>query len=284
MLDVAMVDCKAEVFREALYSSGFIILRSAIEPKKISYFRRRVCDVLDYYGSLTESDIAKLNWRDWWPGSEIAMSTFQAQIGCINDRMLQDATKWELSFYDLISDPRLHVLKDVAFPGVAFLPSMVTHCRRVALEPQRGWSNPVSLHCDTRYHRDAPFALNFWTPLEPAGDLFRSPGLEIWPLGFDAVSRYLEFDLREWPSIKEERFSTAEQELGPGFRTSLDVGDLMVFTSWTLHRTYVPRNATKGRLSAEVRLKTDHIPFLRTPDRRRFRRLIFGSERAWARG
>jgi hypothetical protein len=54
--------------------------------------------------------------------------------------------------------------------------------------------------------------------------------------------------------------SSIEGAFGPGTRTNIDAGDVMVFTSWTPHRTYIPRNVRADRLSAEVRLVADALP------------------------
>jgi hypothetical protein len=179
--------------------------------------------------------------------------------------MLRDASEGGASFYDLISDPRLHGFVACAFPGTVFRPSGATSCRRVSPDGKdgNGWALPVILHCDRRYHLDGMFALNFWTPLDPAGDAFSSPSLEVFPVSFAALHGYLEPDtskpgLFDAGKFKPESVSDAFGLLP--YRAQLSPGDIMVFTSWTLHQTYVPVNATRSRLSAEVRLVTTDIP------------------------
>jgi hypothetical protein len=119
------------------------------------------------------------------------------------------------------------------------------------------------LHCDQRYHQEGRFTLNFWAPLDPAGEDFASPGLEVAPLPFVDVRDYLDPDGTGAGLLIADKYSdnAVARVFGSVFqRTNLAVGDVMVFTSWTLHKTYVPENVANSRLSAEIRLATDVIP------------------------
>jgi hypothetical protein len=131
-----------------------------------------------------------------------------------------------------------------------------------------GWAGAVPLHCDLHYHKNGLFGLNFWIPLEPAGEKFGRPGLEIAPFGFAPVAHYLQFDGHSVASFDAAKFKLENVEAAFGVnaleRTNLDVGDVMVFTCWTLHRTYVPDDAVASRLSAEVRMYTEALPVQRT--------------------
>lgn len=181
--EVNLENCTAELFGDALLHSGALVFRSALPVPKLAHFKTRLNSVIDHYVGLTEQQIEKLDHQRWWPGNSLPFVFMQTRRGFVNDRMLQAATRGEISFYDLISDPRIHALTACAFPGMLFRPSLVTTCRRIPpSKPSEGWSPPVPLHCDIRYHRDAPFALNFWIPLDPAGERFESSGLEIWPM------------------------------------------------------------------------------------------------------
>jgi hypothetical protein len=169
--------------------------------------------------------------------------------------MLRDATEDALSYYDLISAPSFHRLMAGGFPGVDFRATPVAHCRKMNFE-----TDGVTLHCDIRYHRDGPFALNFWTPLDPAGEKFGTSGLEIWPVGYAAVRKYLQHDGVSAGDMRSDLMEAVPQVFGPPVRTNIDTGDIMVFTSWTLHRTYFPAELRSDRLSVEVRLAADMWP------------------------
>jgi hypothetical protein len=264
--EVSLSTCTPEIFGRAMIDHGVIILRSAIDRGKISYYRERIDKAIAFYAKLTEDEIEKLDYQRWWPGNAVSFVLNQAQLGYINDEMLKDATDGALSFYDLISDPAFHALVAGAFPASIFQKSAVTVCRRVTPHGVygSGWSAPVELHCDLRYHKSAPYGLNFWIPLEAAGQKFGRPGLEVAPFGFRAVAKYLEYDGNWSAAFDDAKFDT--QRIAATFgsdalkRTDIDVGDVMVFTVWTLHRTYVPAGATEGRLSAEVRVVSDALP------------------------
>jgi hypothetical protein len=233
------VECDPRLFGAAVAEHGVIILRSAIDRRKIARFKVKLEQAITYYSALTKSDIAKLDYQKWWPGNGVDFAYSMASTGHVNEAMLRDRTNGAISFYDLISDPTFHGLMAGAFPGLVFKSSIVAHCRRMpAAAPI-----PIGLHCDVRYHRDAPFALNFWTPLDPAGEPYGTSGLEVWPVGFKKMIAYfgkgasaLDNDTKYLPSSIEGAF-------GPGTRTNIDAGDVMVFTSWTPHlsqETYAP--------------------------------------------
>jgi hypothetical protein len=209
-----------------------------------------------YYSALTKSDLAKLDYQKWWPGNAVDFVYAMASTGGVNEPMLRDATDGVISFYDLISDPAFHALLAGAFPGLTFRSSIVAHCRRMPATR----STPIGLHCDIRYHRDGPFALNFWTPLDPAGEQFGTSGLEVWPVGYERMISYFGEGTSALDDDGKFSPSSIESEFGPGMSTNIDVGDIMVFTSWTLHRTYVPQNVRADRLSAEIRLAADAFP------------------------
>jgi len=261
--------CTPTAFKNALTDQGIIILRSAINRGKLWHIKAQLERALAFYASLTESEIATLDYDRWWgAGNSPAFQLHQAHNGYISDPMLADATEGAVSFYDLISDPAFHALLAGAFPGLIFRKSTVTHCRRIRPDHQHGWGTPVPLHCDLRYHRDGPFALNFWVPFDPAGGAFGRPGLEIASIGPAAMARYLESNGAALPTFNERKFEIDEFERSFGIdaleRPNLDLGDVMVFTSWTLHRTYIPKDASDGRLSAEVRMFTDTLPINRS--------------------
>jgi hypothetical protein len=80
---------------------------------------------------------------------------------------------------------------------LAFNKSVVTLSRRVAPgERIRGWGRPTVFHIDLRYQQEKLFALNFWTPFDPAGAAYRSPGIEIVDMGLKDVAKWLEFTPR----------------------------------------------------------------------------------------
>jgi hypothetical protein len=265
IVEVEFSACDARTFRSALLERGGILLRNAIHPNKVAFFKAQLLDpALAFYSDLTEEQIEAQSPERWWGGAN-PMSFYQYQLrhGYVSDVMLAQATGGVGSYYDLISDPRFHELVSLAFPGRAFRRSPVAHCRRVKdRDPGKGWAKPETMHCDLRYHRDTLFALNFWVPFEPSGEAHRSPGLEIAAVDLRTVASYLEYDPHTSALFNEAKFERSiivaafgEQCMS---RPVLAPGDVLVFTNWTLHGTYLSPLMTRGRLSAEVRLAGDN--------------------------
>jgi hypothetical protein len=271
--EMQLVDCSPNDFRTALTESGFLVLRNAIEPAKVHYFHQHFIDrALKYFLGLSDEDILNNPSADkWWGGpNSLAFHRGQIKNGYLSEIMLNEATRGVASYFDLISDPAIHALLAVGFPGKPFHKSNVAHCRRIAVDHTirpAGWAPPVPFHNDLRYHAEGLFALNFWVPLEPAGDRFGSPALEIAMLDLASVARFLDYNPTggydpNGPRLLNEMKFERElfvREFGEErlVRPSLDVGDLMVFHCWTLHRTYLPSNVRAGRTSAEIRLAGD---------------------------
>ena len=96
--------------------------------------------------------------------------------------------------------------------------------------------------------------------------------------GYKAVIEFIGYN-RDKTVLDDETKFIALETFGSSVQTNIAVGDMIVFTSWTPHRTYVPHNAKKGRLSTEVRLTTDRLPVeaLSRHLRKRFFSAIRGS-------
>jgi hypothetical protein len=65
------VECDPRLFGAAVAEHGVIILRSAIDRRKIARFKVKLEQAITYYSALTKSDIAKLDYQKWWPGNGV---------------------------------------------------------------------------------------------------------------------------------------------------------------------------------------------------------------------
>jgi hypothetical protein len=254
--DIALDQCTPGIFRAAIIERGFIVLRRAIRREKVLHFKTAyVAPAVAYFSSLDAEEISAMDKNEvgqWWPGNEIDFIAQQCRNGFVNEPMLAQYSKGIASYFDLISDPRLHALLAAAFPGKIFVASPVTNCRTI--DPS--WSG-VPLHCDLLYHRDSLFSLNFWTPLDPAGPKFSCPTLETVALSLIEVARFTKFAANPI-SFDQTRFDRALLQETYGeeriYVHDVDAGDILVFSSWTLHRSYSVPTMSHARLSAEIRL------------------------------
>ena len=198
--EISFADCTGRMFRDALTDVGFITLRNAIPLEKLHHFRDAfVLPAIDLYARMTREEIVSRcrEGAQWWgDDSSLEMWIGSCATGTISDPMLSQATGSVASHFDLVSNPSFHALLAMALPGTPFLASPVAHCRRISPASQpsgSGWAGAVPLHCDLRYHRDAKFAVNFWTPLTPAGPAHDSPTLETAAISLADVAGHLEY-------------------------------------------------------------------------------------------
>jgi hypothetical protein len=265
--DIALDDCTGMLFRRRILDHGYIILRNAVSPAKIAQFRQNAVEpALDRYISLSDQELEQRMRVSWWgSGGDQIFHRGQRDRGHLSEGILQDFTDGKASFYDLLSNPIIDRLLSDAFPETDLRKSLVTLYRRVATgELVAGWGRPTVFHIDLRYHQETLFALNFWTPLDPAGAAYRSPGLEIVDMGLKDVAAWLEFVPSQdntSGTFNIERFDFDRFIAAHGTdcvsRPDLAPGDILVFSNFALHRTHIPSGALHARSSAEIRFAGD---------------------------
>jgi hypothetical protein len=261
--NIAFNDCTGDVFRRRILDHGYIILRGAVPAAQLVQFRQHFVEpALEWYSSLSDQELEQRVRPSWWgAGGDLGFHRNQRDRAYVSDGILQDFTEGAASFYDLVSDDAFSRLMTQAFPETEFHKSLVCLCRRIAPgEPIRGWGFPTVFHIDLRYHQETLFALNFWTPLDPAGAAYRSPGIEIVDMGLKDVAKWLEFTLSEDKmsgDFNAERFDfdrfAATHGTDRVSQPDLAPGDILVFSNFALHRTHIPPSAAHSRLSAEIR-------------------------------
>ena len=261
--DIAFNDCTGEVFRRRILEHGYVILRGAVPVAKLAQFRQDFVDpAIEWYSSLSDQELEQRVRVSWWgSGGDQTFHRGQRDRAYLSEGILQDFSDGAASFYDLLSDPAFRRLMTRAFPETGFHKSVVTLCRRVAPgELVHGWGRPTIFHIDLRYHQETLFALNFWTPFDPAGATYRSPGIEIVDMGLNDVAAWLEFtpsDDNISGVFNADRFEFERFVAAHGTdrisRPDMVPGDVLVFSNFALHRTHIPPDATQSRSSAEIR-------------------------------
>lgn len=104
----------------------------------------------------------------------------------------------------------------------------------------------IPFHQDCEFVGNLQQAINLWIPLTPSGGDY--PGLELYVNG----PQYPVFTLQQSQDLRQsiEDQIPAEQLWRPEMRP----GDILVFSPYTIHRTYLPEACTKTRFSSEIRL------------------------------
>lgn len=121
---------------------------------------------------------------------------------------------------------------------------------------------PVHPDHSIPFHQDQEFmgrmqrAVNVWVPMTPAGGEY--PGLELWVGG--PQTPMLSFAL----SPTERKRVSDKIPPEALWKPMMSPGDVMIFTPYTIHRTWYESSMPKTRFSSEIRLSS-------TPDSRNTR-------------
>lgn len=176
------------------------------------------------------------------------------------DRMLRFATDGTHNFFELLSERIWSAIASLS-PG-PFAPSVVAHSR--SIDPHRGKtaygrttveavsSTAVSLHYDRLYHDEGNFMINVWCPVQDVGEKFGRPSLSFIPAPLhEAVQLFRNNDDLLKPTDPQfQRFVAGRQSVP----IELAAGDVVIFSNWTLHESYITPSMTEGRTSAEIRV------------------------------
>jgi hypothetical protein len=248
-----------ETFREQLLNRGVVLLRSAIDPARVRHARMALFQAHALYEAklreegldLPALDVPTLERR---AGEGRAWQiAFHLKIGQFMPEWFQAAVGW--SMYDLISTPALISLAQTLLgPEVAASP--FGHSRRLTMDSARhcnGWFAPkIGWHADAQYHSPNRFTLNFWVPLDECG--VDAPGLELIPLSLSASREVLNYPQRMLVPERLPDALAAAGLLDKSIKPEMRVGDVLVFSNWTIHQTHVTPNMTGDRASFELRL------------------------------
>lgn len=108
----------------------------------------------------------------------------------------------------------------------------------------------LDFHQDYEYIGPVQEAINIWTPLTSAGGLY--PGLEVWLNGPQKPVLKLE------QSQAERQAIVAKIPPAELWHPEMQAGDVLIFTPYTFHRTYLSSEMTQNRISYELRLCPAH--------------------------
>ena len=121
----------------------------------------------------------------------------------------------------------------------------------------KGWSPPIHFHFDAQYHRPPHSNICFWTALTPCGK--DAPSLQLLLESHKNVQKVVEFN-PETREMNNETVLNINKEVTSYFDKSniwkpeFNAGDICLFSTWTLHASYVSKEMNKNRMSAEIRV------------------------------
>lgn len=264
---IHVADLTPELFRELILGNGAVLIRSAADPTLLGSIETGLSEIFGKYSSLSQQDFelkAETDdpvEKDFWQ---------QMRLGHIYDRYFSVQNESNgLSFFDVLENANLRYLVKTSFPEFSFVNSAVTNCRRVnpnTAKPDALWDEPIEFHVDAQFFPDHLFSINFWTPLVACGR--KAPGLEVVLNPVQETKEYLKYNPEGHALLpddfanthKFDRSRRQEENIKSHFQPekffspALQVGDVLAFSNFTLHRTHLAPAMTKNRLSLEVRL------------------------------
>lgn len=155
-----------------------------------------------------------------------------------------------------VGSPLKTLLQHFFGPQVSFL-RRSTLARR--LSPSSPINTGVSFHQDAVYLGGAHYYINFWTPLMACGE--KAPGIEVLMVGLEhqlSLETYHKANSPSAPveysygSLDETRLY-AEYPRYLFWHPEMQPGDMLAFTHYTIHRTYMTPTMTEPRISLELR-------------------------------
>ncbi len=211
---------------------GVVLIRSLFPKEEAQELIREVEDLFTVIESLLNYNLLTSNAISYLKGGHPADMI-------PNMRLLQN----------LLNQPRLIQSLQHYFNE----DELVVHMESTGLrhcDPKK-WQNYIPWHQDVHARRDS--FVTIWTPLCRVGE--EAPGLEVLPRRLsekvlkNTTGEEVAYEGKGVPDAEVRRLFGDER-----FHPVMDVGDVMVFSPYNLHRTYVTESMSKARISLDVRL------------------------------
>jgi hypothetical protein len=243
--------------RDAFFMSDCVLLRGLLKPKKLEYFYKKCVEI---YAKDDNEYHAGRRADDMW--------LREYQCGWIWEDRLRHETGGAFSYEDITFNKRLYdILQSII--GSDWQQTSASQIRRMAPVRDKNWGSTTTYHLDAQWGIDHLYIVNVWVPFTPCGHT--APGLEflltpaadiraysqydpsipLEPAGPGGVSPRMNYDLFEPAEIKKHY--AAESFWAP----SMNPGDVILFSNWCTHRTWITPDMDQTRISLEWRLRLD---------------------------
>jgi hypothetical protein len=254
--------------RDEFYARGFAVIRNAIDRRRVEWFFAECVQPATAFWSaraITDADVTTMNgyYGGPWPAESYKYCQHWRYV---MDRMLRFATGGTHNFFELLSEPIWSAISSLS--AGPFIPSVWATSRSVDHDKGKSThddtvttSTAESLHYDRLYHDDGDFVINVWCPLQDVGETFGRPSVSLIPAPLHEIVPLFRNngDVLKPSDPRFKRF-VAGRESTP---IELAAGDVVIFSNWTLHETYITSSMREGRTSAEIRLLGNSETFLR---------------------
>lgn len=230
-------------FVQAIDTYGCVLIREAIPQTILSMYLERAKKAYAYRdeqfkrGEMPEGFINSMYRFGHVAGTELD----------------EEGERFSVIQKTVLSTPLIHYLVAYYNNDVGFI---ANNCLPRRQHPKEIKNPSVPYHQDAAFIGDTFFVLNCWTPLVPCGK--DAPSLEVV---LDGSIRSLikppylgEADKTPYEQISHEPQWVQEQYGDEKcWHPEMEPGDVLVFSNFTLHRTYQTPMMTEERISVELR-------------------------------
>jgi len=263
--DLSFEESSAKTIARHVRNNGCAVLRGVLSPDVVRAYDEQIMAIYrDHEATLRGDPIAR---------SRLALTDYEEKSlpdGDITPELFARRSGGGLTIEGLFSDPKLREAGQLI--ADKFDTSLSTFTSVAASSPNA--SHGVSFHTDGIIQGTDRLSLTLWAPFQACG--FDAPGLALILASQHKVCRYLQgkFPTRQIPGWS----STREWKLTGAFEASalkdhfgarciwlpqFDVGDIAVFTNWTIHGTNISPEMTRRRSTAIFRLQSKTVSEIR---------------------
>jgi hypothetical protein len=241
--------------RDAFFRHDCVVVRQLFNPHKLNFFRQ-ICEEI-----YAEDDARYLEKRN-----ETKKWLREYECGWIWEERLREHTKNVFDYQDITANKKLYDTLN-AILGEKWFPIGASQIRRMAAKPEdKPWNSKVGFHLDAQWGVDDQFCINVWTPFTPCGTV--APGLEFLlssaehirhygcynpeipaePRGRDGINPRIDYAVFE-SDVLHKNF---DESLF--WAPTLEPGDVILFSNWAPHRTWIHPAMAATRISLEWRV------------------------------
>lgn len=257
------IEDRSQDFKETLYNYGCVLLKQAIHPMKLKFYRSLVQRTWNQ--CVQKCNDAGIDYmtasEQWWQADEAKHMAINLHHGQIQPSWFERYCAG-FSLFDLVSTGPFHFLLSDFF-GQRYEPSDAAHVR--VAHPLRktsdyqdfaGFGRKLNWHADAQPHGGNWYTINLWTPFDACG--LDRPGLQTAVLGHEEASSLSGYEPETGQCNAEARLSFNSEghvvDRATKFAPIMNPGDIFVFSHWTPHSTFVTPEMQMSRMSAELRL------------------------------
>jgi hypothetical protein len=249
--------------KQSLWEKGCVLLRNAMAPERCVFYRVMLEQAHENLERLVNGKGLRVEESDEsynHKGDDHAL-TYSLKLGQIPDCVFASENPG-FSIFDLIGDIRFGLML-MKFFGKEYFPSPYAHTRRVSPHEQdksNRFHPGLYVHMDAQFHTPQQFGLNFWTPLVPCGA--DAPGLQVVMCELPEILDFVRFD-RSDGSFSEQQVAKINDDALACFGAErlfvpvMNLGDVLLIHSWTMHGTYISPGMSRPRISCELRVNYD---------------------------